>query len=124
NDLSDSEMELALGFGRTVSDALSVGGAVKLQRQSLAGFSGSGLGADFGVLGRPPASLRSRAAWTDRLSWGFSVRNAIQPAIRWDRESVRDPSVVRAGLAYEQPSFGGRPALLALDLEKSPGVGM
>ena len=114
NDLSDSEIEVALGFGRPVSSSLSVGGAVKMQRQSLAGFSGSGLGADLGVLGR--------VKWADRLTWGLSVRNAIQPAIRLDRESVRDPSVLRAGLAYEQPSFGGRPALLALDLEKSPGV--
>jgi len=122
SNLSDTEMEIALGFGRPLSQALSVGGAVKLQRQSLAGFSGSGLGADLGVLGRAPSSLRSRAAWADRLSWGLSVRNAIQPSIRLDRESVRDPSVVRAGLAYEQPSFGGRPALLALDLEKSPGL--
>jgi len=122
SNLSDSEMEIALGFGRPLSQALSVGGAVKLQRQSLAGFSGSGLGADLGVLGRAPSSLRSRAAWADRLSWGLSVRNAIQPSIRLDRESVRDPSVVRAGLAYEQPSIGGRPALLALDLEQSPGV--
>jgi len=121
--LSDSEFEIALGFGRPVSSTLSVGGAVKLQRQSLAGFSGSGLGADVGVLGRAPSSLRSRAAWIDRLSWGLSVRNVIQPSIRLDQESVRDPSVVRAGVAYEHPSMGGRPALLALDLEKSPGIG-
>jgi len=122
SNLSDSEMEIAMGFGRPISGTLSVGGAVKLQRQSLAGFSGSGLGADLGVLGRAPASLRSRAAWTERLTWGLSVRNAVQPSIRLDRESVRDPSVVRAGFAYEQSTFGGRPALLALDLEKSPGV--
>ena len=122
-NLSDSEIEVALGFGRPISSALSIGAAVKLQRQSLAGFSGSGLGADLGVLGRAPTSLRSRAAWADRLTWGLSLRNAIQPAIRLDRESVRDPSVVRAGLAYEQPTFGGRPAVVALDLEKSPGVG-
>jgi tetratricopeptide (TPR) repeat protein len=123
NDLSDSEIEIALGFGRPVSRSVSVGGAVKLQRQSLAGFSGSGLGADLGVLGRAPAFLRSRAGWTDRLTWGLSVRNAIQPSIRLDRESVRDPSVVRAGLAWEQPFPGGGSALLALDLEKSPGIG-
>jgi len=124
NNLSDSEIEIALGFGRPLSQTMSVGGAVKLQRQSLAGFSGSGLGADLGVLGRAPAALRSHTGWADRLTWGVAVRNAIQPEIRLDRESVRDPSVLRAGLAYEQPSIGGRPALLALDLEKSPGVGM
>jgi hypothetical protein len=124
SDLSNSEMEIALGFGRPISGSMSVGGAVKLQRQSLAGFSGSGLGADFGVLGRAPAALRSRAGWADRLTWGVAVRNAIQPAIRLDQESVPDPSVLRAGLAYEQPSIAGRPVLLAVDLEKSPGVGM
>jgi len=121
SDLSDSEIEIALGFGRPISSVVSLGGAVKLQRQSLAGFSGSGLGADLGVLGRAPTSLRKRAAWADRLTWGLSVRNLVQPAIRLDRESVRDPSVVRAGFAYEQ-SVAGRPALLALDLEKSPDM--
>lgn len=124
SDLSNSEMEIALGFGRPLSPGLSVGGAVKLQRQSLAGFSGSGLGADIGVLGRAPSGLRSRHGWADRLAWGVSVRNAVQPAIRLDRESVRDPSVLRAGLAYEEPRIGGRPALLAVDLEKSPGMGI
>lgn len=122
DDLSDSEMELGLGFGRPLSAALNVGAVLKLQRQSLAGFSGSGLGVDIGILGRAPASLRARAAWTDRLTWGASVRNAIQPSIRLDQESVRDPSVARAGLAYEQPSIAGRPATLAVDLEKSPGM--
>jgi len=122
DDLSDSEVELGLGFGRALSPALSVGVVLKMQRQSLAGFSGSGLGADIGVLGRAPAALRSWGSWIDRLAWGASVRNALQPSIRLDRESVRDPSVLRAGLAYEQPSIAGRPAVLALDLEKSPGL--
>ncbi len=121
-DLSDSEMELGLGFGRPISPSLSVGAVLKIQRQSLAGFSGSGLGADIGVLGRAPAALRSRASWADRLTWGASIRNAIQPSIRLDQESVRDPSVARAGIAYEQPSIAGRPVVLALDLEKSPGM--
>ena len=121
--LSDSETEIALGFGRPVSEGLSVGGAVKLQRQSLAGFSGTGLGADLGVWAQPYALLRSPPEWMERLSWGISVRNVAQPSVRLDRESVRDPSVVRTGIAYQQPSLGGRPALLALDLEKSPGVG-
>ena len=34
-DLSDSETEITLGFGRSLSDVLGIGGAVKLQRQSL-----------------------------------------------------------------------------------------
>ena len=117
-DLSDAEMEIGLGYGRTLSRSLSLGGSVKLQRQSLAGFTGSGLGADLGVLGRMP----SRATWADRLSWGLSVRNIVQPRIRPDRESVADPTVVRAGIPLDPPSILGRPALVAVDLEKSPGM--
>lgn len=117
-NLSDTEMEIGLGFGRTLSRSMSLGGSVKLQRQSLAGFSGSGLGADLGVLGRLP----SHALWAEHLSWGLSVRNIIQPRIRLDRESVADPSVVRAGIALDPPSILGRPALVAVDLEKSPGM--
>ena len=121
-NLSDTEMEIGLGYGRPLSRSLSLGGTVKLQRQSLAGFSGSGLGADIGVLGRVPSGPRDHAGWMERLSWGLSVRNVIQPRIRLDRESVADPSAVRAGAAYEAPSLFGRPAMVAVDLEKSPGM--
>jgi len=117
-NLSDTEMEIGLGFGRPVSRSMSLGGSVKLQRQSLAGFSGSGLGADLGILGRMP----SHARWAERVSWGLSVRNIIQPKIRLDQESVADPSVVRAGIALDPPSILGRPALVAVDLEKSQGM--
>src|SRR2546430_9201711 len=58
----------------------------------------------------------------DRLGWGLAVRNVIQPRYRLDRESVADPSAVRAGAAYEAPSLLGRPAMVAVDLEKSPGM--
>ena len=77
-------MEIGLGFGRTLSRSLSLGGSVKLQRQSLAGFSGSGLGADLGLLGRMP----SRARWAEHLSWGLSVRNIVQPRIRLEHTSL------------------------------------
>ena len=115
-NLSDTEMEIGLGYGRMISRSLSLGGSVKLQRQSLAGFSGSGLGADLGVLGRMPSH------GAEHVSWGLSVRNIVQPRIRLDRESVADPSVVRAGVALDPPSILGRPVLIAVDLEKSPGM--
>ena len=123
DNLSDSQTEIALGFGRSLSEALSIGGTVKIQRQSLAGFSGSGLGLDAGVLGRAGALLHSRADWMNRLTWGFSVRNLVQPSVRLDQESVADPAVVRAGLGFRAPTPGGRSALVLLDLEKSHGVG-
>ncbi len=121
-DLSDSQTEIALGFGRSLSEALSVGGTVKLQRQSLAGFSASGLGLDAGVLVRAGALLRSRSEWVNRLTWGLSVRNLVQPSLRLDQESVPDPAVFRAGFGFRSPAPGGRSAVILLDLEKSAGV--
>ena len=123
DDLSDSQTEIALGFGRSLSEALSIGGTVKIQRQSLAGFSGSGLGLDAGVLLRAGALLRTRADWANRLTWGLSVRNLVPPSIRLDQESVPDPAVVRTGIGFRAPAPGGRSALVLLDLEKSQGVG-
>ena len=122
DDLSDSQTEIALGFGHALGEALSVGGTVKLQRQTLAGFSGSGLGLDAGVLVKAGALLHSRADWANRLTWGFSVRNLVQPSIRLDQESVADPAVVRGGIGFRSPMPGGRSALVLLDLEKSAGV--
>ncbi|TMQ67356.1 MAG: hypothetical protein E6K79_00125 [Candidatus Eisenbacteria bacterium] len=120
--LSDSQTEIALGFGRSLGDAVSVGGTVKLQRQSLAGFSGSGLGLDAGVLLRAGALLRTNADWASRLTWGLSVRNLIPPSIRLDQESVPDPAVLRSGIGFRAPAPGGRSALVLLDFEKSAGV--
>jgi tetratricopeptide (TPR) repeat protein len=123
SDLSSSESEIAVGFGRSISAALNVGGAVKLQRQTVAGASGTGLGADLGFLARPAALLHAPPAWLDRVTWGLSVRNVVQPSLRLDQESVRDPAVLRTGIAYAHPIFAGRRTLFALDLEKSGGIG-
>src|SRR5256885_17141396 len=81
-NLSDTEMEIGLGYGRPLSRSLSLGGTVKLQRQSLAGFSGSGLGADIGVLGRAPSGPLAPAGWMGRLSLGAPGATASQPRVR------------------------------------------
>ncbi|HEY6221666.1 MAG TPA: hypothetical protein VIX13_03940 [Candidatus Eisenbacteria bacterium] len=120
--LSDSQTEIALGFGRSLGEALSVGGTVKLQRQSLAGFSGSGLGLDAGVLVHAGALLHTRSDLANRLTWGLSVRNLVPPSIRLDQESVPDPAVVRSGIGFRVPAPGGRSALVLLDFEKSAGM--
>jgi tetratricopeptide (TPR) repeat protein len=119
DDLSDSETEVTLGFGRSLHEAWSVGAAAKLQRISLAGYSGSGLGLDLGLLVQPAAALGWRAPWATRWTWGLAIRNAIEPSIRLDRESVADPAAVRTGIAWRLP-IGKLESLLAgVDLEKS-----
>jgi tetratricopeptide (TPR) repeat protein len=110
NDVSDSELEMALGYGRSLGQTWSVGGTVKLQRQSLAGFSANGLGIDLG-LGVSPQ-------WADRLRLGVGLRNVVQPSLRLDRESVPDPMTVRTGIGYRIPLGSGAGLLTELDVEK------
>jgi len=123
SDLTDSETEITVGFGRALSEAVSVGGAVKVQRQHIAGWSGSGLGADVGLLVRPGLVLRSESVWSDRLTLGLSIRNLVEPRLRLDQESVSDPATTRVGIAYRQPAPGGSTILAAIDLERSAGIG-
>jgi tetratricopeptide (TPR) repeat protein len=111
-----SESEISIGYGRTLGTALAVGGALKLQRQSVGDQSGSGVGADLGVTAYPLVLLGSSLPWATRASWGISIRNAIPPAIRLDQETVTDPGLWRTGFAY-RTLFG----LATLDMEKGSG---
>lgn len=114
--LSSSETEISVGYGRAVGAAVSVGGALKLQRQSIADRSGTGLGADLGVTTYPMLLYGSRASWASRVSWGLSIRNVASPSIRLDQETVTDPALWRTGVAY-RTLLG----LATLDLEKGGG---
>ncbi|HEX5030563.1 MAG TPA: hypothetical protein VFX78_03780 [Candidatus Eisenbacteria bacterium] len=118
SNLTSSESEIALGFGRAFGGAWSVGGTAKIQSQSVAGASGSGLGLDAGVAVQPLLVAGVGVPWADRVSFGLAVRNLIEPSIRLDEASVPDPSVVRTGLAYRS-----RWTQTAIELEHPRGVG-
>lgn len=120
--LQDQEIEATLGYGRAMGAAWNLGGSVKLQHQSLAGFSGSGLGIDLGVSARPAAVLGLSDAWAQGLSWGIGLRNIVKPSIRLDRESVPDPTALRTGLAWRSIGSTGRGLLAEMDLSRAPGA--
>jgi tetratricopeptide (TPR) repeat protein len=113
DDISDSEIEMALGYGRALGETWGVGGTLKLQRQSLAGFSASGVGIDLGLTVRP--------RWADRMRLGLAARNVLEPALRLDRESVSDPMTLRTGISYQLPLRGLSGLLAEIDLEKPRG---
>lgn len=117
--LEDRQSELKLSYGRAVRDAWSVGGAFKVRRQSLAGFSASALGLDLGVTARPGVALGRETGWASRVSAGLALRNVLEPKLRLDREEVVDPATAQVGAAYRH-SFGRAVGLLAaIDMEKS-----
>lgn len=115
-DFSSSETEVAVSYGRAITPSIALGGSAKIQRQSIAGRSGSALGADFGVIAYPLVALRIPVRWASQVTWGLGIRNLIEPSIRLDQESVRDPGTWRTGLAY-RTLFG----TATLDLEAGGG---
>ena len=117
-DLSDSENEIALAWGRTAGERWGVGGALKFQRQSLAGLTGGGLGADLGVTVRPTIADGGGPAWLAGVTLGLAVRNAWQPSLRLDRESVPDPTTFQSGIAVRRLLAGNASLLATLDVEQ------
>ena len=119
DDLSNSETEFSIGYGKNIGSVWSIGGAVKLRRHSLAGYSGSGIGVDAGILAHPLEFLYPNKGYARRLSLGLSVRNAIEPKIRLADEHVPDPVGIRLGAAYWMPFLQSRTLLTAIDIEKT-----
>ncbi len=117
--LGDEETEVALSYGRTMGESWSLGGALKLQRQSLAGFSAGGVGADVGILVLPATALDTGPDWLRRARLGLSVRNIVEPSLKLDQESVTDPMTVRLGLSVDRGLGFGRNLIAAVDLEKA-----
>lgn len=119
NDLSNSESELALGYGRSLGEAWQLGAVVKLQRQDLAEQSGGGLGLDAGFIVRPGVALGGQSEWTKGLSLGVTFRNLVEPVVKLANDEVRDPSAIRIGGAFENSLGSQVDALLSLDIEKT-----
>jgi len=121
-DLTDSENEIALAYGRTAGERWGFGGAFKFQRQSLAGLSGSGLGADFGLTVRPNGEGGGRWSWLDGVTLGLAVRNLWQPSVRLDREAVPDPTTMQTGVGVRRLLAGNASLLATFDVEDPRGL--
>lgn len=117
NDLNEplgtfNEGDLAFLFSasKSFSPRLSVGTNLKLVRQSIDEFAGSGFGVDLGVL------------WnvTQRIRLGASVQNIAGPGIRLRETRETWPTEVRGGFAV--PILRGR-GLVSAEVHHVPGPG-
>lgn len=122
DDLKDQELEILLAHARTLRPGLSVGGGFKLQRHSLAGYAGNGLGFDAGVLMHPLLLQGGDGPASRSWTVGVALRNLLEPSIRLDAESVPDPRALRLGTAWRKPLGDELRGLVAMDLEKTGGM--
>lgn len=122
DDLTRSESELSLSYGHELGAAWSMGATAKLRRVSFAEFSGSGLGLDFGVMGRAGIALGLDSPWAERIRVGLAVRNLLEPSVRLDQDSVPDPTGLRVGTSLHVPFSVNRSLLLGFDVERTTGM--
>jgi hypothetical protein len=87
-EFSDTETAFVLSYSRGLGP-FAVGANVKTVNQSIAGLSGSGLGADLGLFYRP----------SHRWSLGFGLQNVVAPRVRLDQEDDEWARAVRGGAA-------------------------
>ncbi len=116
------ETEANLAWGRAWGETWAAGAAFKLRRQSLAGLADAGLGVDLGVLGRPLLAAGMDKAWARDVTVGLAVRNAVEPGIRLDEETVRDPAALRLGVACARRVARTCELLAAVDLERGRDI--
>jgi len=119
--LQDLETELGLAFARQVTPGVGLGMTLKLQHQSLAGYSDTGLGVDVGLQLRPALLATALPGWMDGVQVGVAARNLIEPNLRLDEDTVPDPTGVRLGVSVTRP-WGLRRILVSADVEKTRDV--
>lgn len=117
-DLEASALQVSLGYGRNLG-GWSLGGALDLAREQVAGNGATGLGLDLGVQVRPLDAFAFAPAWTEGISAGVAWTNVIEPSFRLDEDTVTDPAGVRIGLGYTRPALSGGGLTAAFDLETS-----
>jgi len=121
-DLSDSENEIMLGYGRSFGTAWQLGIAAKYQQQDFAGYNDGALGLDAGLLFQPLRAMGLTSALARNLNLGLAVRNVLEPTMRLDSDSVADPTGVRCGTALTTVLGKNASLLLTADLDKTSGM--
>lgn len=96
NDLKNAQTRLLLGYAVSLHSALSTGLNLKIDNQSFAGYSGSGVGLDLGFMATKWFAGDSRIEF---LRAGFSILNLIEPSVKLDQDDVADPMSVAFGVS-------------------------
>jgi tetratricopeptide (TPR) repeat protein len=90
------ESNLLLGYGRALGPLVSLGGALHIAQQTLAGQSDVGVGCDLGLA----VEYGLGASGAHRLALGANFQNAIEPKLRLAQDEVADPRNLKLGLGY------------------------
>ncbi len=109
-----SDLAFSGGYARKLGDSLSVGGGLKLIRESIANVTGTAWALDAGVLYSIPP--------VPGLKVGGSIQN-MGPTVKFQQASENLPLNVRGGVGYEFDALGQK-STASFDLTKERGSGL
>jgi tetratricopeptide (TPR) repeat protein len=96
-EFGDSRLAVYAGFGRAFA-AYDLGVAISLEHQACEDKSAtSSPGLDLAAVRR----IRTGLGWLPQASVGVNARNVIEPSLKLEKESVRHPRAVDAGIAID-----------------------
>jgi tetratricopeptide (TPR) repeat protein len=93
-DLKNAQTRVLLGYAHSLHSALAAGVNLKIDNQSFAGYSGSGVGMDLGFLATKAFAEES---FFEYVRGGLSIQNLIEPSVKLDQDDVADPLSVAFG---------------------------
>jgi tetratricopeptide (TPR) repeat protein len=98
SDLSNTQTRVLLGYAASVTRAFALGANLKIDRQSVAGSSGTGIGLDLGAALTP---YTSRSGRVHEVRAGLVIENLIEPTVKLDADEASDPMRIGAGVSME-----------------------
>lgn len=104
--VSLTDLSLGAGYGRRVSDRLSLGLGIKYVSEVIAGYTASGAAADLGAM----------LAVNDRLRLGYAIQN-LGPEIKFQSRKESLSQLHRLGAVYRL-ELSGMPLHLSADVLK------
>lgn len=93
-DLKNAQTRVLLGYAHSLHPALAAGLNLKIDNQSFAGYSGSGVGLDLGFMA---TKTFTEDSFFEYVRGGLSIQNLIEPSVKLDQDDVADPLSVAFG---------------------------
>jgi tetratricopeptide (TPR) repeat protein len=98
SDLSNTQARVLLGYAANVTHHFALGANLKIDHQSLAGTSATGVGVDLGAAVTP---YTSRTGRVQEVRAGLMIENLVEPTVKLDADEASDPMRVGAGVSVD-----------------------
>jgi tetratricopeptide (TPR) repeat protein len=112
-EFNASQQMYLLGYGKTISRRLAVGGTIKLYGETFDNTSSYGAGGDLGI----------KLTVSEHVALGLTAQNLVAPKIRLESDAETLPRNFRGGLGVTIPFSSGRNQVaIEVDADKTENM--